>query len=60
MSAFRTSRDLPAAPHAAFAAFRDPARLGDTILLEGMELPGWGRITIHEFGGVQQGLWQLP
>ncbi len=27
MSTFRTSRDLPAPPHAVFAAFREPARL---------------------------------
>ncbi len=42
--------DLEAATRAAEGA-------GATILLEGMDLAGWGRITIFEFGGVQQGLW---
>jgi predicted enzyme related to lactoylglutathione lyase len=42
------------------AATREAARLGACILLEDMDLPGWGRITIFELGGIQQGLWEVP
>lgn len=42
------------------AAARRVAELGATLLLERMELPGYGTIAIYELGGVQQGLWQLP
>ena len=40
-------------------ATREVERLGAKILLESMDLPGWGRISIYEFGGIQQGLWQV-
>lgn len=42
------------------AATQTAKRLGAAILLEGMDLAGWGRITIYELGGIQHGLWQLP
>jgi uncharacterized protein len=32
---------------------------GAKVLLERMEIPGRGIIAIYEFGGVEQGLWQL-
>jgi len=38
---------------------RDAERLGATILLESMDLAGWGKISIYDFGGIQQGLWQV-
>lgn len=45
-------RDLESATRAVKAK-------GAKILLESMELPGWGRISIFEVGGAQQGLWQV-
>jgi len=44
--------DLDAATAGAKAA-------GATILLESMDLAGWGRISIYELGGIQHGLWQV-
>ncbi|HEX4953352.1 MAG TPA: hydroxylase [Thermoanaerobaculia bacterium] len=41
-------------------ATREAERLGAKILLESMELAGWGKISIYELGGIQQGLWQVP
>ena len=41
------------------AATRNAERSGATILLESMDLAGWGRISIVELGGIQQGLWQV-
>jgi uncharacterized protein len=41
------------------AATREAARLGAKILLDYMDIPGWGKISIYEFGGIQQGLWQV-
>ncbi|MDE3245626.1 MAG: hydroxylase [Acidobacteriota bacterium] len=40
-------------------ATREAERWGAKILLESMDLPGWGRISIYELGGLQQGLWQV-
>ena len=40
-------------------ATREVERLGAKILLESMDLAGWGKISICEFGGIQQGLWQV-
>ena len=34
--------------------------LGAKTLLDFMELPGQGSISIQEIGGIQQGLWQVP
>jgi hypothetical protein len=42
------------------AATRTAEQSGAMVLLESMELPGWGRISIVEVGGLQQGLWQVP
>jgi predicted enzyme related to lactoylglutathione lyase len=42
------------------AATQEAARLGARILLDFMDLPGWGKIAIYEIEGVQQGLWQVP
>ena len=41
-------------------AVGDAVRMGATIMLDRMELPGRGVIAIYGHGGVQQGLWQLP
>jgi uncharacterized protein len=41
------------------AVTREAERSGARVLLESMDLAGWGRISICEFGGVQQGLWQV-
>ncbi len=37
----------------------EAARLGAQILLNYMDIPGWGKISIYEIGGIQQGLWQV-
>lgn len=42
------------------ASVRDAERLGATLLLDTMDLPGWGTIAIFEVGGIQQGIWQVP
>jgi len=42
------------------AATKEAQRLGATLLLESMDLAGWGRISIYELGGLQHGLWQVP
>lgn len=39
---------------------REVVRLGASVLLESMDLAGWGKISIVECGGIQQGLWQVP
>lgn len=41
------------------ASTRLAEQSGARVLLESMELPGWGRISIVEIGGLQQGLWQV-
>jgi predicted enzyme related to lactoylglutathione lyase len=41
------------------AATRAAVQSGAKVLLESMDLPGRGRITIFELGGVQHGLWQV-
>jgi predicted enzyme related to lactoylglutathione lyase len=41
------------------AATQDAKRLGAAILLESMDLAGWGKISIYELGGIQHGLWQV-
>ena len=41
-------------------AVLDAERLGATLLLDAMDLPGWGQIAIFETGGIQQGIWQMP
>lgn len=41
-------------------ATREAVRLGAKLLLDQMELPGWGQIAIYEIGGLQQGIWQVP
>jgi len=40
-------------------ATKEAKDLGATILLESMDLAGWGKISIYEFGGIQHGLWQV-
>jgi len=42
------------------AATQEAERLGATLLLDYMDIPGWGKIAIYEIGGIQQGLWQVP
>jgi predicted enzyme related to lactoylglutathione lyase len=36
------------------------SELGAEIALERMEIPGHGTIAIYFFGGIEQGLWQVP
>ncbi|MFT5290162.1 MAG: putative enzyme related to lactoylglutathione lyase [Planctomycetota bacterium] len=42
------------------AAAKAAADLGAEIALPPSEIPGHGKIAIYMFGGIQQGLWQLP
>jgi uncharacterized protein YndB with AHSA1/START domain len=53
MSLFRTSRELPAAPEAVFAAFRDPARLARWWGPDGFTN------TIHTFEFRAGGSWEF-
>ena len=41
------------------ATTKEARRSGATILLESMDLAGWGKISIYEIGGLQHGLWQV-
>jgi len=41
-------------------AVQGAAQLGAQIALEPTEIPGHGKIAIYLFGGIQQGLWQVP
>lgn len=41
-------------------AVEEAAELGAEIALERMEIPGHGTIAIYFYGGIQQGLWQVP
>jgi predicted enzyme related to lactoylglutathione lyase len=41
-------------------AVQGAAELGAEIALGPMEIPGHGTIAIYFYGGVQQGLWQVP
>ena len=42
------------------AAVQRAAQLGANIALEPMEIPGHGKIAIYLYGGIEQGLWQVP
>ncbi len=42
------------------SAVREAAKQGATIALESMEIPGRGTIAIYRYGGIEQGLWQVP
>lgn len=42
------------------SAAKDAAQMGATIALEPTEIPGRGTIAIYMFGGIEQGLWQVP
>ena len=33
---------------------------GAPVILGSMEIPGRGRIAIYMYGGIEQGIWQLP
>ena len=41
-------------------AVEEAAQLGGEIALEPVEIPGQGKIAIYLFGGIEQGLWQVP
>lgn len=41
------------------ASVQTAARAGARILLDRMELPGYGIIAIYERGGIEHGLWQV-
>ena len=36
------------------------SELGATVALEPTEIPGQGKIAIYLYGGIEQGLWQVP
>ncbi len=40
-------------------AVQEAAQLGAKIALEPMEIPGHGQVAIYQFGGIEQGLWQV-
>ena len=42
------------------AAVREAVESGAELAVEPMEIPGHGTIAICLFGGIQQGVWQLP
>ncbi|MDH3628714.1 MAG: hydroxylase [Acidobacteriota bacterium] len=42
------------------SAVQEAEKLGATIALPPMEMPGAGKIAIYLFGGIEQGLWQVP
>lgn len=42
------------------AAVRKAEQLGAVIALDSMEIPGQGKIAVYLFGGIEQGLWQVP
>lgn len=42
------------------AAVQKAVQLGATLALEPIEIPGRGKIAIYLFGGIEQGLWQVP
>jgi predicted enzyme related to lactoylglutathione lyase len=41
-------------------AVQEAAQLGASIALEPVEIPGHGKIAIYLYGGIEQGLWQVP
>ena len=41
-------------------AVQEAAQLGAKIALEPVEIPGQGKIAIYLYGGIEQGLWQVP
>jgi predicted enzyme related to lactoylglutathione lyase len=42
------------------SAVKRAAQLGAKIALEPLEIPGHGKIAIYLYGGIEQGLWQVP
>ena len=42
------------------ASIKKVAELGAVVALEPTELPGQGTIAIYQFGGIDQGIWQVP
>ena len=41
-------------------AVQGAAQLGAKVCLEPVEIPGHGKISIYLYGGIEQGLWQVP
>jgi predicted enzyme related to lactoylglutathione lyase len=41
-------------------AVKRAGQLGAKIALEPFEIPGHGKIAIYLYGGIEQGLWQVP
>jgi predicted enzyme related to lactoylglutathione lyase len=41
-------------------AVETAAQLGGNVALEPVEIPGHGTIAICLYGGIEQGLWQVP
>jgi predicted enzyme related to lactoylglutathione lyase len=41
-------------------AVEEALGLGAELALEPVDIPGHGKIAIYLFGGIEQGLWQLP
>jgi len=42
------------------SSIQKAAELGAAVALEPTEISGQGLITIYSFGGIEQGLWQVP
>ncbi len=42
------------------ASIQRASELGATVALEPVEIPGQGKIAIYLYGGIEQGLWQVP
>ena len=43
-----------------YASIQKAGELGAVVALEPTEIPGRGMIAIYLYGGVEQGMWQLP
>ena len=41
-------------------AIQRASELGATVALDPVEIPGQGKIAIYLYGGIEQGLWQVP
>ena len=40
-------------------AIEEASQLGAQIALDSMDIPGYGRIAIYIFGGIEQGIWEV-
>jgi len=42
------------------SSIRRAEELGATVALEPVDIAGRGEIAIYLYGGIEQGLWQIP